>query len=60
MFWRRFTMRRCRHVSQRLRRKPVLESLEARWLLAAIAMLDDEQLALELLNRTRANPAAEA
>ncbi len=41
-------------------RKPTLERLEPRCLLAAIAMSDDEQLLLELMNRARADPAAEA
>ncbi len=44
----------------RLRRRPTLELLESRCLLAAITMLDDEQLVIELINRARANPAAEA
>lgn len=41
-------------------RQPTLERLEPRCLLAAIAMSDDEQLLLELMNRARADPAAEA
>jgi hypothetical protein len=34
--------------------------LESRCLLAAIAMLDEEQLTIELINRARADPAGEA
>jgi len=41
-------------------RKPTLEPLESRDLLAAIAMTDEEQLLLELINWARANPEAEA
>jgi len=58
MLWRRFTIRR--RAPQRIRRRPVLEPLESRCLLAVIAMLDTEQLAIELINRARANPTAEA
>uniref|UniRef100_UPI0013DAD177 dockerin type I domain-containing protein n=1 Tax=Candidatus Laterigemmans baculatus TaxID=2770505 RepID=UPI0013DAD177 len=37
-----------------------LESLESRRLMAAVVMSDWEQLTIELINRARANPAAEA
>lgn len=43
-----------------IRRRPTLECLESRCLLAAITMLDTEQLVIELTNRARANPAEEA
>ncbi len=45
---------------RRIRRRPAFEPLEPRCLLAAIAMTDDEQLVIEMINRARANPAAEA
>ena len=55
---RHFTSSQCSpHL---LRRRPTLELLESRCLLAAITMLDEEQLVIELINRARANPAAEA
>jgi hypothetical protein len=47
-------------ASAQRRRRLTSELLEARWVLAAIAMTDQEQLLLELVNRARANPAAEA
>ena len=40
--------------------EPAFESLEARRLFAAVAPTDLEQYMLELINRARANPAAEA
>ena len=36
-----------------IRRRPAFEPLESRCLLAAIAMLDEEQLVIELINRAR-------
>ncbi len=41
-------------------RRLAIETLEGRSLLSAVTMTDQEQLLLELINRTRANPAAEA
>jgi len=41
-------------------RKPAVEGLEGRLLLTAVLMSDCEQLVLELVNRARANPSAEA
>ncbi len=50
-----------RSVRRNMTRKlGVLESLESRYLLAGISMTADEQLLLELVNRARSNPAAEA
>jgi hypothetical protein len=46
--------RRTRH------RRPAVECLEERSLLAALSMSDAEQLMVELVNHARANPAAEA
>jgi len=46
--------------SRRPTRQPLFEALEPRCLLAAITMLDDEQLVIEMVNRARANPTAEA
>lgn len=42
------------------RRRLALEALESRQLLAAIVMTPDEQLVIEMINRARANPNAEA
>jgi hypothetical protein len=55
---RRFTT--SRRSPQPVRRRPAFEPLESRCLLAALALLDEEQLVLESINRARANPAAEA
>jgi hypothetical protein len=60
MIRRHFTTSRSQGSPQFVRRRPTLEHLEARCLLAAITMLDEEQLVIELINRARANPAAEA
>lgn len=49
-----------RTVRRRFLRTPTFEPLEPRSLLAAIILSDDAQLTLELINRARANPAAEA
>lgn len=51
---------RCLHRRRRLRRQVCTESLEARALLTTITMTDHDQLLLELVNRARANPTAEA
>ncbi len=55
----------CRRVRKRVAaHRPVsalvAESLEARTLLTAVQLTDREQLLLELINRARANPEAEA
>jgi hypothetical protein len=52
-----------RAMSRRSRRSPralALEDLESRALLAGIQMTPQEQLLIELVNRARANPVAEA
>jgi hypothetical protein len=49
-----------RATRHRAPRRLRLEALEDRRVLAAIVMSPDEQLVLELINRARANPTAEA
>ena len=53
------------HFQNRRRSKPsaaagIVDTLETRVLLAAVNLADEEQLILELINRARANPEAEA
>lgn len=52
--------RRSRALRRRVAAPAIVESLEPRALLTAVNLTDYEQLLLELINRGRANPSAEA
>jgi hypothetical protein len=60
MTQRHFTASQSSSSPHLVRRRPTLEQLESRCLLAAMTMFDEEQFVIELINRARANPAAEA
>lgn len=63
MFWKTGTKRSSvsrRHGHRALKNTAVVDSLEPRLLLTVVNMTDQEQLMLELINRARANPTAEA
>jgi hypothetical protein len=60
MTQRHFTASQSSSSPHLVRRRPTLEHLESRCLLAALTMFDEEQFVIELINRARANPAAEA